>query len=132
MAYTFPWSNRTSLAPDLVVGFVLVAVEVIGFVGSLFAQGMRAWAAQGEGDPDSAQLQSIATTEHFLYAALALVVLAALFRAPWAMVLQLLVVCVLAAGVVYARHDYDRSHPEPVPAPSAGYSPCYSGSGRCN
>jgi hypothetical protein len=128
----WPWSSRTSLASDVGLALTLFVGEALLFVWKSFGYGLQAWAAQGAaGGIDAAQLASIAWTEHFLLATLALLGLAALARAPWTAVSQLLVAGALAVVLVLSQHEYSRDHPGPAPAPSAGYSPCYSGGDNC-
>jgi hypothetical protein len=128
----WPWSSRTSLRTDVSTGLLLLVVEVVLFVAGSFGYGMETWA--GESDRarvDTARLAGIAWTEYLLVGALVLAGLAMLVRAPWTMLLQLLAVGTLAVLVVFAQHEYDRTHPRPAPTPSPGYSPCYSGSTDC-
>ncbi|MFD9353463.1 DUF6234 family protein [Streptomyces sp. NPDC060031] len=129
----WPWSSKTTRAKDVAIGIVLFLTEVAVYVGKSFGDGMEVWAAQGdEARIEAARLASLAWTEHCLVVILVLAGLAALARAPWTVLLQLLAAGAVAALLVLAQHDYDRTHPRPAPIPSAGYSPCYSGSGRCN
>ncbi|MFE0174316.1 DUF6234 family protein [Streptomyces sp. NPDC059002] len=128
-----PWSGRTSVRADVAVGILLFVVEAVVFVAGLFGHGMEVWAAQGDqARIDAARLAGIAWTAHLLVAALVVAVLAALSRAPWTVVSQLLVAGTLGALLVVSQHEYERTHPGPAPTPRAGYSPCYSGSGTCD
>ncbi|MFI6765464.1 DUF6234 family protein [Streptomyces sp. NPDC050355] len=129
----WPWSRRTPRARDVVIGIALFVVEVAVFLLAGFGYGMEVWAAQGEQSRiDTAHLAQLAWTQHFFVAVIVCAGLAALFRAPWTVLSQLLAAGAVAVLFVLAQHDYDRSHPDPAPVPSAGYTPCYSGSGRCN
>lgn len=130
---TWPWSSRRPLASDIAGCVVLLIVEVAVFGWTMFGYGMQGWAAQGEQEEiDEWTTASIAFMEHFLMAVFVLFALAVLVRAPWTAALQLLTAGIVAVLLVSSQHDYDRGHPGPAPTPSAGYSPCYSGSGRCN
>ncbi|HET6857740.1 MAG TPA: DUF6234 family protein [Streptomyces sp.] len=129
----WPWPSKPSRAKDVSVGIVLFLIEAVVYVGKSFGDGMEVWAAQGEeARIDASRFASLAWAEHFLVVILVLAGLAALARAPWTVLLQLLAAGAVAALLGVAQHDYDRTHPGPAPTPSAGYSPCYSGSGRCN
>lgn len=115
------------------IGVLLFLIEVAVYAGKRFGDGMEVWAAQGEeARIDASYLASLAWTQHFLVVIVVLAGLAALARAPWTVLVQLLAAGAVAALLVLAQHEYDRTHPGPAPLPSAGYSPCYSGSGRCN
>ncbi|MEV4927326.1 DUF6234 family protein [Streptomyces roseoverticillatus] len=128
-----PWSRRTSLGQDLGVGILLFIVEAAVFLGVLFDYGMEIWAAQGQEDRiEAARSAELAWTQHFLVATLVLAGLALLSRAPWTVLSQLLAAGAVAVLLTLAQHDYDRRHPAPPPAPNPAYTPCYSGSGRCN
>ncbi|WP_326657234.1 DUF6234 family protein [Streptomyces sp. NBC_00385] len=130
---SWPWSNTTSRGSDIATAVMLLIVEVLVFGWTMFGYGMDGWAAQGNREEtDEADLASIAFMQHFLIAVLVLFALATLARAPWAAVLQLLTAGAVAMMLVLSQHAYEQSHPGPAPTPSAGYSPCYSGSGRCN
>ncbi|HEY9332628.1 MAG TPA: DUF6234 family protein [Streptomyces sp.] len=129
----WPWSNTTSRGSDIATAVMLLVVEVLVFGWTMFGYGMDGWAAQGSREEiDEATLAGIAFMRHFLIAVLVLFALAALARSPWTAVLQLLTAGAVAMMLVLGLHEYERSHPGPAPTPSAGYSPCYSGSGRCN
>ncbi|MFI8875432.1 DUF6234 family protein [Streptomyces sp. NPDC055243] len=129
----WPWSSRTSLRADVSMGLLLLVVEVVVHVAGSFGHGMEVWAAQDDqARIDAAQRAGIAWTQYLLIGALVLAVLAALARAPWTMMLQLLAVAALTVLFVFSQHEYERTHPGPAPTPSAGYSPCYSGSNRCD
>lgn len=129
----WPWSNTTSRGSDIATAAVLLIVEVLVFGWTMFGYGMDGWAAQGNREEiDEADLASIAFMQHFLIAVAVLFALAVLSRSPWTAVLQLLTVGAVAMMLVLGQHEYELSHPDPAPTPSAGYSPCYSGSGRCN
>lgn len=95
-----------------------------------FTEGMDIWAAQGDSATiDALRLARLAWAEYFLIVVLVLAGLAALARAPWTVFLQLLVAATAFVFLVLSQHEEDKSHPEPAPTPSAGYTPCYSGSG---
>ncbi|TXS39586.1 hypothetical protein EAO72_37325 [Streptomyces sp. or43] len=112
---------------------MLLIVEALVFGWTMFGYGLEGWAAQGrQEDIDEADLASIAFMQHFLVAVLVLFALAALARSPWTAVLQLLTAGAVVMMLVLTQHEYEQSHPGPAPTPSAGYSPCYSGSGRCD
>ncbi|MFD9339689.1 DUF6234 family protein [Streptomyces sp. NPDC060028] len=129
----WPWSSKTTRAKDVSIGIVLFLTEAVVYVGKGFGDGLEVWAAQGdEARIEASRIASLAWTEHFLVVVLVFAGLAALTRAPWTVVLQLVAAGAVAALLALAQHDYDRTHPRPAPVPSAGYSPCYSGSGRCN
>jgi hypothetical protein len=129
----WPWSSRTSLRADVSTGLSLLVVEIVVYVAGSFGHGMEVWAAQADrARVDAAQLQSIAWTQYLLIGALVLAGLAAVGRAPWTMLLQLLAVGTFTVLLVFSQHEYDRTHPRPAPTPSAGYSPCYSGSNTCD
>ncbi len=103
------------------------------FLAVLFDYGMETWAAQGQEDRiEAARVAELAWTRHFLIATLVLAGLALLSRAPWTVVSQLLAAGTVAVLLTLAQHDYDRRHPAPPPPPNPAYTPCYSGSGRCN
>ncbi|MFI6966996.1 DUF6234 family protein [Streptomyces sp. NPDC050149] len=128
----WPWSNTTSRGSDIVTGLMLLIAEVLVFGWTMFGYGMDGWAAQGSREEiDEATLASIAFMQHLLIAVLVLFALAALSRSPWTAVLQLLAAGAVAMMLVFSQHEYEQSHPRPAPTPSAGYVPCYSGSGRC-
>ncbi|MGK5547553.1 DUF6234 family protein [Streptomyces sp. URMC 127] len=128
-----PWSRRTSLGADVGVGILLFLVEAAVFLGGLFDSGMEIWAAQGQEDRiEAARIAELAWTQHFLIATLVLAGLALLSRAPWTVLSQLLAAGTVAVLLMLAQHDYDRRHPAPPPPPNPAYTPCYSGSGRCN
>jgi len=111
----------------------LLTVEAVVFGWQSFGYGMQIWAAQGvQPEIDGARLASIAWTEHFLFVTLVLAGLAALSRAPWSALSQLLATGALTVLLVVSQHEYDRTHPNPAPSPSVEYSPCYSGSGTCH
>ncbi len=98
-----------------------------------FGYGMEVWAAQGHAEQiEAARLAGLAWTQHFLIATLVLAGLALLSRAPWTVLSQLLAAGAVAALLTLAQHDYDRRHPAPLPPPNPAYTPCFSGSGRCN
>ncbi|WP_328896887.1 DUF6234 family protein [Streptomyces sp. NBC_00236] len=129
----WPWSNTTSRSSDIPAALMLLIVETLVFIWAMFGYGMDGWAAQGRREEiDEATLASIAFMQHFLIAVVVLFVLAALARAPWTAVLQLLAAGAVAMMLVLSQHEYEQSHPRPAPTPSAGYQPCYSGSGRCD
>ncbi|MFJ2093508.1 DUF6234 family protein [Streptomyces sp. NPDC087901] len=129
----WPWSRPKPLASDLASGIGLLVVEAVVFGWMMFGYGMEGWAAQGAREEmDESTLAGIAFMEHFLIGLFVLFGIAVLARARWTAILHLLTAGAVAALLVSAQHDYDRSHPEPAPTPSAGYSPCYSGSGRCD
>ncbi|WP_406510299.1 DUF6234 family protein [Streptomyces sp. NBC_00212] len=128
----WPWSSRTSLGTDLAAAILLFVVEAATGAGRLFSDGMEVWAAQGDqARIDASALADIAWTEHFLIVIVVLSAVAALARAPWTVFLQLAAACIVAVLLVSSQHDYDRGHPGPAPTPDPGYTPCYSGSGRC-
>ncbi|MFC8128227.1 DUF6234 family protein [Streptomyces sp. NPDC057302] len=130
---SWPWSNRTPLRTDVGTGLLLLVVEVVVYVAGSFGHGMEVWVAQtDQARIDAAQRAGIAWTQYLLIGALVLAGLALLVRAPWTMMLQLLAVGTLTVLFVFSQHEYDRTHPGPAPTPSAGYSPCYSGSNRCD
>nr|WSW66199.1 DUF6234 family protein [Streptomyces sp. NBC_00995] len=130
---TWPWSHTTSRSSDIVKALLLLIVEVAVFGWTMFGYGMDEWAAQGQREEiDESTLASIAFMQHFLIAVLVLFALAVLSRSPWTAVLQLLAAGAVAAMLVLGQHEYEKSHPRPAPTPSAGYVPCYSGSGRCD
>ncbi|WP_019057725.1 DUF6234 family protein [Streptomyces prunicolor] len=129
----WPWSNRTPHAPDILAAIVLLIGEAADFAWTTFGYGMESWAAQDDQDRiDAATLTNIAWMEHFLYVVLVLAGLAALSRAPWTAVSHLLTACLVFTLLTGAQHEWNRAHPAPAPTPSAGYSPCYSGSGTCS
>ncbi|WP_329263077.1 DUF6234 family protein [Streptomyces sp. NBC_01478] len=129
----WPWSRRTSRLSDITAAVVLFLCEIPVIVWKVFGDGMAVWAAQGEQDRiDAANLASIAWNQQFLYVALALVGLAAVSRAPWTVVSQLLVAGLLGAMLANAQHVYDVEHPAPAPTPTVLYTPCLSGSGTCH
>jgi uncharacterized protein DUF6234 len=129
----WPWSSKTSRTKDVPIGIVLFLVEVALCAGKIFGDGMEIWAAQGdEARIDASRLASLVWTEHFLVVIVVLAGLAALTRAPWTVLSQLLAAGAVAVLLGLSQHEYDRTHPGPAPIPSAGYSPCYSGSGKCH
>ncbi|MFE4856677.1 DUF6234 family protein [Streptomyces sp. NPDC056670] len=129
----FPWSSRTPLGTDLAGGILLLMIEAALGVWKLFGDGMEVWAAQGDQTRiDASDLSGIAWLGHFLVVVLILAVVAALCRAPWTTVLQLLAAGAAGALLVLAQHSYDQHHPDPPPPPNPHYTPCYSGSGRCS
>ncbi|MFD7534954.1 DUF6234 family protein [Streptomyces sp. NPDC059819] len=129
----FPWSSRTSLGTDLAGGILLLMIEAALGAWKLFSDSMEVWAAQGDRTrTDASGLSGIAWLEHFLVVVLILAVVAALSRAPWTTVLQLLVAGAAVVLLVLAQHGYDQRYPEPPPPPDPHYTPCYSGSGRCH
>ncbi|MFJ8628981.1 DUF6234 family protein [Kitasatospora sp. NPDC093550] len=122
-----------SPAADLTVGVLLLLVMVLVFLGRMFAYGMDGWAAQGaEGVADRLDRARRTFVEGQLAVAVGLAGLAALLRAYRTAVLQLLAVVALFGIGVLMQHDYDRGHPAPPPPLPSGYTPCHSGSGRCN
>ncbi|MFE1775389.1 DUF6234 family protein [Streptomyces sp. NPDC059008] len=128
-----PWSRRTPRGRDVGIGIALFVVEAAVFLLAGFGYGMEVWAAQGEqARIDAVQLAQLAWMQYFFVAVVVCAGLAALFRAPWTVLSQLLAAGAVAVLFVLAQHDYDRSHPGPAPVPSAGYTPCYSGSERCD
>ncbi|MFC5647458.1 DUF6234 family protein [Kitasatospora cinereorecta] len=120
-------------AVDIVLGVLSFGAVGVVFVGRMFAYGMDVWAAGGSPDvADQVSLAQMAFTWKVLIVSLLLAGVAALLRARWTAALQLVAVVLLFGLTVLLRHDFDRSHPAP-PAPlNSGYTPCYSGSGRCN
>ncbi|MGW2865245.1 DUF6234 family protein [Streptomyces sp. NPDC001205] len=128
-----PWSSRTSLGTDVAAGLLLSMIEIAVGLGRALSEGMDVWAAQGDRTRiDASHLADIAWLEYFLGAIVLLVVIAALSRAPWTVVLQIFAAALVAVLLALAQHDYDKSHPGPPPAPNPHYTPCYSGSGRCS
>jgi hypothetical protein len=129
-----PWSNRTPFASDIGTGLALLIVEAAVFAWKFFAYGMQKWAAQGDAaEIDEIDLSLLDGIAWFLLATLILTGLAALARARWTAISQSIVTATLAVLLVLADHDYNRTHhPAPAPTPGVGYTPCYSGSGRCN
>ena len=126
-----PWSNRTSRGSDIATGIALLLGETVVFMWLVLGYSMRMWAAQEEQTVIDAELRAELTMmEWFLLATLLLVGLALVFRAPWTAALQVLAAMVILVLLTGSQHDYDRNHPVPVPPPS-GYTPCYSGSGKC-
>ncbi len=118
---------------DIALGIVLFLVEAAVFLWVGFGYGMEVWAAQGkQARIDAAHLAELAWMRHFLIVTVVIAACALLSRAPWTVVSQLLAAGAVAALLVLAQHDYDRAHPGPAPAPDPGYTPCYSGSGRCS
>ncbi|WP_329121178.1 DUF6234 family protein [Streptomyces sp. NBC_01465] len=131
--FNWPWSRRTALTPDLVVGISLLLLEAAAFIGVRLGSGMSVWVAEwADADTASVQRASIRAAEYFLLTTLAFVVLAVLARAPWTIALQLLAAVTLAVLLAYSQHAYDQSHPRPAPTPGPNYQPCYSGSGTCD
>ncbi|RSS48964.1 hypothetical protein EF918_36280 [Streptomyces sp. WAC06614] len=93
---------------------------------------MEVWAAQGQVERiEAAELAELAWLSSYLVVVLGLAGAAALFRARWSVVLQLLAALAVAAVLALAQHDWDRAHPEPPPRSGPAYVPCHSGSGRC-
>ncbi|MEV5374405.1 DUF6234 family protein [Streptomyces nondiastaticus] len=128
-----PWSRRTPPGLDVGVGVLLFLVEAAVFVAIDFGYGMEVWAAQGAQERiEAARIAGLAWTQRFLIATLVFAGLALLSRAPWTVLSQLLAAGAVAVLLTLAQHDYDRRHPDPPPAPNPAYTPCYSGSGRCN
>ncbi|MDT0466643.1 DUF6234 family protein [Streptomyces gibsoniae] len=124
----WPWSSRTSAGSDLAAALALFVGEVAVFGWKSFGCAMQIWAAQGaQAEIETSRIASIAWTEHVLIATLVLAGLAALTRAPWTVLSQLLAAGTLAVLLVLSQYDHDRTHPGPAPTPSVGYSPCYSG-----
>ncbi|MEU8436144.1 DUF6234 family protein [Streptomyces sp. NPDC029216] len=129
----WPWSHRTPTGADVTVAVLLFLLEAVVFVLGVFGHGMEAWAAQGDRERiEAAELASLAWQSHFLLVPVGVAVIAMVSRARWTVVSQLLAAALVAALLVLARHDYERSHPVPAPRPGPEYVPCYSGSGRCN
>ncbi|MEV8527117.1 DUF6234 family protein [Streptomyces sp. NPDC052000] len=127
-----PWSNRTSLGTDLAAAFLLLMIEIAVSLGKAFADGMDVWAAEGDRRVvDASDLAGITWLGHLLVVTLIITVIAALSRAPWTAVLQLLTAGMVVVLLALAQHGYDQRHPSPPPAPNPNYTPCYSGSGRC-
>jgi hypothetical protein len=128
-----PWSRRTSTGADVALGILLALVEVAVFLLHGFGTGMEIWAAQGDVPRiEAAQRAELDWESYFLVAVLAGAGIAALFRARWTMILQLLAALAAGAMLVGGQHAWDREHPEPPPRPGPEYTPCYSGSGKCN
>ncbi|MCB5179395.1 DUF6234 family protein [Streptomyces antimicrobicus] len=128
-----PWSRRKSTGADVALGVLLLLVEVAVAVLHGFGTGMEVWAAQGEAERiEAAELAELTWLSYHLVVVLALAAVAALFRARWTVVFQLLAALAVAALLALAQHDADRLHPDPPPRPGPEYVPCYSGSGRCN
>lgn len=127
----WPWSHTTSRGSDIVTALMLLIAETLVFLWTMMGYGMEGWAAQGRREEiDEATLASIAFLEHFLIAVLVLFALAALARSPWTAVLQLLTAGAVTMMLLFSQHEYEQSRP--APTPNADYSPCYSGSGRCD
>ncbi|MEU5808645.1 MULTISPECIES: DUF6234 family protein [unclassified Streptomyces] len=128
-----PWSRRTATGADVASGVLLLLVEVAVAVLHGFGTGMEVWAAQGRVERiEAAELAELTWLSYYLVVVLGLAAVAALFRARWSVVLQLLAALGVAALLVLAQHDWDRAHPKPPPRPGPEYVPCYSGSGKCN
>ncbi|MEV7611814.1 DUF6234 family protein [Streptomyces sp. NPDC089799] len=128
-----PWSRRKSTGADVAFGILLLLVEVAVAVLHGFGTGMDIWAAQGQADRiEAAELAELGWLSYHLVVVLGLAGVAALFRARWSVVLQLLAALGVTALLVLAQHDWDRAHPEPPSRPGPEYVPCYSGSGRCS
>ncbi|KJS59662.1 hypothetical protein VM95_25895 [Streptomyces rubellomurinus] len=112
---------------------LFLVVLALVYVGRMFGYGMDLWAASGEqGAADRVARGQLSFTWGLLGAALGAAGLAALLRARWTAGLQLFGAAVLFVFAVQLGHAYNRSHPAPPPPPKPGYTPCYSGSGRCD
>ncbi|MEV6777845.1 DUF6234 family protein [Streptomyces syringium] len=128
-----PWSRRTPLGPDIGIGILLFLVEVTLFLWVGFGYGMEVRAAQGQQEQvEAAQLAQLTWMQRFFVATIVFAGLAALFRAPWTVLSQLLAAGTVAALLVLAQHDYDRTHPDSASTSGADYAPCFSGSGKCS
>ncbi|SEL86988.1 DUF6234 family protein [Streptacidiphilus jiangxiensis] len=124
---------RAPLPVDVVASCVLLGVEVLLYVWLWLGGGLQIWAAGDDSASVDATLRTeLARTQWLLFAALALVVVAAVLRAPWTFGSQLLAAAALTVLLTLAQQGYDRTHPTPAPAPTGDHQPCYSGSGTCN
>jgi hypothetical protein len=80
-------------------------------VDSVFGLGLEIWAAQGDqARIDAATLTHIDRVWVLLVAAAASAVIAGLFRAPWTVVVQVLVALLALSMVVAGRHQWDTDH----------------------
>lgn len=118
---------------DVATGVLAFTLEVLACLWQAWIAGWAAWGAQGSASLiHAAQTTSLRWSVCLLVAALVLVGLAALFRAPWTAVSQVLAAVVLAVMLVsQLQSDGSIGQPAPTPTPSVPYSPCYSGSGTC-
>ncbi|MFE9777933.1 DUF6234 family protein [Streptomyces sp. NPDC005775] len=128
----WPWSSTTPLAADIAACVLFLIIEVVVYGWAMFGYGLEGLSAQGAREMDESTLAGLAFTQHFLIGVLVVLGYAALSRAPWTALLQLLVAGFLVVLLVAGQHEYDQLHPDPAPTPSAGHVPCYSGSGRCD
>jgi hypothetical protein len=127
------WIPKAPLPVDVVACCVLLSVEVLLYVWLFLGAGLQIWAAGDDSATvDAVQRTELIRTQWLFVAALALLLVAAVLRAPWMFVGQLLAAAALAVLLTLAHHDYARTHPTPAPAPTSYYQPCYSGSGTCN
>ncbi len=130
-----PWSNRTSTGADLTVAVLLFLIEAVVFLLGLFGHGMEGWAAQGDSERiAAAELAGRVWMSRFLVAVLVLAVVAMVSRARWTACAHLLAAAAVAALLVLAQHDHDRSHPGSAPRPGLEHTLCFSGGsrGRCD
>ncbi|WP_018547223.1 DUF6234 family protein [Streptomyces sp. LaPpAH-108] len=127
-----PWSRRTPTFADVSVALLLLAVEALVIWGAVLGYGLRSWGAQGErSEIDAAALAEIAWLRNAAVVVTVCAVLALLSRAPWTVASQVIVALAVGALLARVQHDYDRSHPVPVPTSTTRHAPCYSGSGTC-
>jgi hypothetical protein len=119
-----PWARRARTSDDLVALALLLVVQAGAAVLVLMAQGMAIWGALGDSAGiDAAAHQEIVRTWWLLGTAVLAGAVAAVYRARWTVVGQVVVIAVLAGLLVFSQHEWNVSHPAPRARPSAG--PCH-------
>lgn len=121
------------LARDLVIGILLFLALGLFYLLRMFSFGMDLWAAQGaEGAADRTARAQIGFTWRLMGVTCGFAGLAALLRARWTAAILVLAALVLSLFAAQQQHGWDRGHPAPPTPLPTGYTPCYSGSGRCS
>ncbi|MFE3505510.1 DUF6234 family protein [Kitasatospora sp. NPDC059146] len=118
---------------DLTIGVLLFLALGVFYLVRLFSLGMHAWAGQvTDGTADRTADAQLGFTWHLMGATFGFAALAALLRARWTAAVLVLAALVLSTSAAQQQHAWDRGHPAPPTPLPTWYTPCYSGSGRCN
>ncbi|WP_438483584.1 DUF6234 family protein [Streptomyces sp. S186] len=110
-----PWSRRTRRGVDLAFAIPSFLLETAWLVLDwMFGLGLDVWAAQGDEERiDAADLAHVERVWVLLIAVLALAALAAIFRARWTAIAQLLVALLAGGVLMVAQHQWDHRHAPP-------------------
>jgi hypothetical protein len=107
-----PWSRRTRPGLDLAFAIPLFLAETGWLVvDSIYGYGLDVWAAQGDqARIDAAALAHIEQVRITLVVVLVLAAVAAVFRARWTVVAQLLVALVVGGAPAAAQQEWQHDH----------------------